>query len=119
MRKHDIIVVGGSVGSLSVMKEMVKALPPELPAAIFVVWHIAPNSPGILPDVFERFGTLPAANAQEGQRIEKGHIYVAPPNHHLLIEENRVHISKGPKENRFRPAIDPLFRSAAQTYGSR
>src|SRR5688572_18429501 len=105
MTNHDIIVIGGSTGSLSVLKEMVKSLPADFPAAIFIVWHIAPNSPGILPEVLERGGRLPAENAWHNQKIEAGRIYVAPPDHHLLIEDDRVKISKGPKENRFRPAI--------------
>ena len=119
MKKRDIIVIGGSTGSLSVLKEMVKSLPADLPSAIFIVWHIAPNSPGVLPEVLERFGSLPAVNAYNNQKIETGRIYVAPPDHHLLVEEDFIKVSKGPKENRFRPAIDPLFRSAAAAYGSR
>jgi two-component system chemotaxis response regulator CheB len=119
MNKRDIIVIGGSTGSLRVLKEMVTRLPVDLPAAIFIVWHIAPDSPGILPEVLERIGTLPADNARHDQKIEMGRIYVAPPDHHLLIEDSSVKVSKGPKENRFRPAIDPLFRSAAVAYGSR
>jgi two-component system, chemotaxis family, protein-glutamate methylesterase/glutaminase len=119
MEKRDIIVIGGSTGSLSVLKEMVKSLPAELPAAIFIVWHIAPNSPGILGELLGRLGSLPAENASNNQKIEKGRIYVAPPDHHLLIEEDFIKVSKGPKENRFRPAIDPLFRSAAAAYGAR
>jgi len=119
MNKRDIIVIGGSTGSLTVLKELVKSLPADLPAAIFIVWHIAPNSPGILPEVLERFGKLPAENARDGQKIEMGHIYVAPPDHHLLVENSHVKVSKGPKENRFRPAVDPLFRSAAAAYRSR
>lgn len=118
MNKRDIIVIGGSSGSLSVLKEMVKSLPKDLSAAIFIVWHIAPNSPGILPELLERLGSLPAQNARNDQKIETGRIYVAPPDHHLLIGDDLIKVSRGPKENRFRPAIDPLSRSAA-AYGSR
>jgi two-component system chemotaxis response regulator CheB len=119
MKKRDIVVIGGSAGSLSVLKKLVGRLPSDFPAAIFIVWHISPDSPGTLPEVLNRFGSLASVNAKDLEKIEKGRIYVAPPDHHLLLEDSRVRVSRGPKENRFRPAVDPLFRSAAQYYGSR
>ncbi|HEY8560015.1 MAG TPA: chemotaxis protein CheB [Pyrinomonadaceae bacterium] len=119
MSKRDIIVIGGSVGSLSVLKDITSKLPSGFPAAVFIVWHMAPNSPGLLPEILTRQGALPAVHAQDFEKFEPGRIYVAPPDRHLLIEDSRVRISKGPRENRFRPAIDPLFRSAAQAYGER
>lgn len=97
--------------------QLVRTLPQDLDAAVFVVWHIAPHSPGVLPDILDRNGALSARNAEDGERVVPGRIYVAPPDHHLLLERDRVRLSRGPRENRFRPAVDPLFRSAALAYG--
>lgn len=119
MPTKDIIVVGASVGGIEALRTIVGGLPEDFPASVFVVLHIAPQSPGVLAEILDRAGALPAANAVDGERIQPGRIYVAPPNHHLIIEPNRVRITRGPKENRFRPAVDPLFRSAAQVYGPR
>jgi two-component system chemotaxis response regulator CheB len=119
MKQRDIIVIGGSAGSLGVLKKLVGELPAHFPAAIFVVWHMASDSPGTLADVLDRNSKLPAKNAVNDEKIVNGHIYVAPPDHHLLIHDSRVRLSRGPKENRFRPAVDPLFRSAARWSGSR
>ena len=115
----DIIVVGASAGGIDALRVLTAALPADLPASLFVVVHTSPDAPGMLADIFNRSGRLPATYATDGERIEKGRIYIAPPDHHLLIEPNRVRVTRGPKENRFRPAVDPLFRSAAQTYGPR
>jgi two-component system chemotaxis response regulator CheB len=115
----DIIVVGASAGGIEALRVLVGALPADLPASIFIVLHTSPEAPGMLADILDRFGTLPATSAEDGELIRTGRIYVAPPDHHLLLEPNRVRVTRGPKENRFRPAVDPLFRSAAQTYGPR
>ncbi|MCF6158534.1 MAG: chemotaxis protein CheB [wastewater metagenome] len=119
MIEHDIIVIGTSAGGVDALKELVSGLPQDMPAALFVVIHTSPTGPGILPQVLGRSGTLTVVNAVDKDEIRYGHMYVAPPDHHLLVEEGCVRLSKGPKENRHRPAIDPLFRSAAYTYGSR
>ena len=115
----DIIVVGASAGGIDTLRVLIAALPADLSASLFIVVHTSPDAPGMLADIFNHSGRLPAAYATGRERIEKGRIYVAPPDHHLLIEPNRVGVTRGPKENRFRPAVDPLFRSAAQTYGPR
>ena len=115
----DIIVVGASAGGIEALRVLTGALPADLSASLFIVVHTAPDAPGMLADIFNRSGKLPATYATDGELIQKGRIYVAPPDFHLLIEPNRVRVTRGPKENRFRPAIDPLFRSAAQTYGPR
>jgi two-component system chemotaxis response regulator CheB len=81
--------------------------------------HTAPDSPGVLADILDRAGALPASHARNRERIRPGHVYVAPPDYHLLVEPGVVRVTHGPKENRFRPAVDPLFRSAAQVYGPR
>jgi two-component system chemotaxis response regulator CheB len=119
MPNKDIIVIGTSMGGIAALKALVSGLPRDLRAAIFIVLHISQESPGVLPAILSRAGPLPASNATDHEPIEPGRIYVAPPNHHLLVERGRVRVTSGPKENRFRPAIDPLFRSAAQAYGPR
>ena len=116
---QKIIVIGASAGGFEAFKTIVKDLPADLNASIFIVWHMAPDIRGILPQVLNRFNTLYAAHAFDKEKIQRGRIYIAPPDHHLIIEEGRVRITRGPKENRFRPAVDPLFRSAAYVYGNR
>ncbi|MFN6964373.1 MAG: chemotaxis protein CheB [Pyrinomonadaceae bacterium] len=119
MAKKNIVVTGGSSGSFEVFKAIASGLPAGLDASIFIVWHMSPGVRGVLPQVLNNVGRLPASEAEDGDRIETGRIYVARPDHHLLVEDGVVRVTRGPKENRFRPAIDPLFRSAAFTYGPR
>jgi len=119
MAGHDIIVVGASAGGVEALVEVVRRLPPGLPAAVFVVLHIPAQSPSLLPDILSRSGPLITSHPDDGEKIEHGRIYVAPPNHHLLVERGHVRVVLGPKENRHRPAVDPLFRSAALAYGPR
>ena len=101
------------------MRELARGLPSNLPAAVFIVLHLPPASPSLLPRILNKSGPLRAHHAINGETIERGRIYIAPPDHHLLIERERVRVVRGPKENRARPAADPLFRSAAQSYGTR
>ena len=117
MTGHDIIVIGASAGGLQALTEISGSLPKDLPAAIFVVIHTSPNNPGVLPAILERVGSLTASYAVDGEEIRPGHIYVAPPDHHLLVKLGTVRVPRGPEENSFRPAIDPLFRTAARAYG--
>ena len=119
MAKRDIVVIGASAGGFEALKHIVSRLPGDLPASVFVVWHMAPDIRGLLPEVLNRVGTLSAAHAVDDETITAGRIYVAPPDHHMLLVNGKLRLSKGPKENRFRPAIDPLFRSAALAYGAR
>ena len=119
MGKRNIIVIGASAGGFDGLRTIVKNLPPDLDASIFIVWHMGTDVRGILPDVLNKLGTVTAANAYDQEPIKPNRIYVAPPDHHLLIEKDQLRVTKGPKENRFRPAIDPLFRSAAYSYGNR
>ncbi len=114
--KH-IVVVGASSGGIEALRELVQGLPEDFAAPICVVLHTSPEAPGILDAILSRAGVLPAHNARDRERLRPGLIYVAPPDCHLLVEPGRVRVTKGPRENRFRPAIDPLFRSAAQVYG--
>ena len=116
----DIVVIGASAGGLEALRILVSGLPKDLQAAIFVVVHVSPAGPGLLPEILARAGPLPVAYGADEQRFEPGHIYVAPLDHHMLIEApDRIRISRGPKENGFRPAIDPLFRSAALAFSPR
>jgi two-component system chemotaxis response regulator CheB len=116
---RDIIVMGASAGGLSALNRITKQLPDNLNAAVFIVWHVSPYSTSLLPDILSRSGKLEAKHPADGESIQKGKIYVAPPDRHLLLEAGRIRLAKGPKENRFRPAVDPLFRSAAYAYGAR
>lgn len=119
MAGHDIIVIGASAGGVEALMALVRELPRTLPASLFVVLHISADGTSRLPEILSRSGPLPALHPVDGASIEHGKIYVAPPDYHMLIEEGRIHIVRGPKENRHRPAVDPLFRSAAHTYGKR
>jgi two-component system, chemotaxis family, protein-glutamate methylesterase/glutaminase len=119
MARKDIVVMGASAGGMEALQKVVARLPEDLPAALFVVWHLSPGAKSMLPSVLSKAGPLPAAHPADGDRIEPGRIYVAPNDHHMLLEKGYVRIARGPKENRFRPAIDPLFRSAAYVYGTR
>jgi two-component system, chemotaxis family, protein-glutamate methylesterase/glutaminase len=116
---RDIVVVGASAGGVEALDRLVGGFPPELPAAVFVVLHVPASGRSVLPAILQRAGELPATVPADGERIERGHIYVAPPDRHLLLVGHLVRLSSGPRENGHRPAIDPLFRSAARTYGSR
>ena len=118
MSKYDIVVIGASAGGMEALKQLVTRLPSNFPCAIFIVWHVAPQYPSMLPQILERVCPLPVAHAIDKEAIQPGRIYVAPPDHHLLVEPGHVRVTHGPKENRFRPSIDVLFRSAALAYGS-
>lgn len=118
MPRRDIIVIGGSAGSSPVIKQLLRDLPADLPASIFVSTHL-PAGAGYLADVLGAVSALPAVRAVDGQPIEPGRVYVAAPDRHLLLINGTIHLGEGPRENMVRPAIDPLFRSAALSYGPR
>ena len=119
MPDHDIVVVGASAGGVEALVELTRSLPDNLPAALFVVLHVPSTGTSALPDILSRQGRLSAAHAKDGEPIETGRIYVAPPDHHVLLRTGHVHLARGPRENGHRPAVDPLFRSAAREYASR
>jgi two-component system chemotaxis response regulator CheB len=119
MPGHDIIVIGTSAGGLNALKRIVSELQPGLGAAILIVQHVAPSVTTLLPNLLQKAGRLKAALAIEGEAIHSGRIYIAPPDHHLIVNRDSLHLSRGPHENRFRPSIDVLFRSAARSYGPR
>ena len=120
MVERDIVVIGGSAGGIKAMRDMVAEMPKDVPAALFLVIHAAADSPGLLADVLTMPGAPSICYAVDGERFERGVIYVAPPDLHMLVEPSgSIRLAFGPKENRFRPAIDPLFRSAALAFGPR
>lgn len=119
MARRDIVVIGASAGGITALSELLRSIPENFKATIFVVLHLPAASPSVLPAILTRAGVLKAYHAVDGEQIVPGVVYVAPPDHHILLEGNRVLVKKGPKENNFRPSIDALFRSAAYVYGPR
>src|SRR5438445_2456066 len=119
MPGHDIIVIGASAGGVEALAQVVRNLPADLPASLFVVLHVSPHGSSVLPQILSRRGALPAHHARDGEAIEPGTIYVAPPDYHLVLRPGRVGLSRGPTENGVRPSADPLFRTAARAYGRR
>jgi two-component system chemotaxis response regulator CheB len=113
-----IIVIGASTGGVEALRTLVSGLPRDIPAALCVVLHIGQNS-SYLPELLARAGSLPAGHAGQGEVLRPGRIYVAPPDHHLMLMDGFIRLTRGPRENWARPAIDPLFRSAADIYGPR
>jgi two-component system, chemotaxis family, protein-glutamate methylesterase/glutaminase len=114
----SIVVVAASSGGVEALERLAAALPSSCDAAIFIMLHVG-ALPSILPQILQRVTVLPVAHASEGQPIEPGRIYVAPPDQHLLIEAGHIRLSRGPKVKHSRPAADPMFISAAQAYGER
>lgn len=118
-RAGNIIVIGASAGGVEALQQIVATLPPDLPAAVFVVLHLGTAATSSLPAILGRAGAWPVAHGVDGAEIEPGKVYIAPPDFHLLVGPGKIALSRGPRENRFRPAIDPLFRSAAIHYRNR
>jgi two-component system, chemotaxis family, protein-glutamate methylesterase/glutaminase len=114
-----MVVVGASAGGVEALSALLSDLPLEIPIALFVVLHVPPRSRSRLPSILERTARLPAEHPRDGEKIRPGRIYVAPPDFHLVVGNGVVRLSRGPKEHHVRPAIDPLFRSAARVYGQR
>jgi len=116
---RDIIVIGASSGGVEALRKLVASLPEDLPASVLVVLHIPPESGSMLPEILARSGPLPARHPSDGEKPERGTIYIAPPDHHMLLGAGEIRLDRGPRENGHRPAIDPLFRTAAAAYGPR
>jgi len=113
-----VIVIGGSAGALEPLCELLKALPPDLPASVFVVIHI-PEKNSALEEVLGRCGKARVAKAVNGQKVQRGKVYVAPGGSHLVLNDGQMQLNKGPRENRHRPSVDTLFRSAARAHRER
>jgi two-component system chemotaxis response regulator CheB len=119
MQTRDVIVVGSSMGGVKALSLLVRQLPRNLPAAVLIVQHTSAESPGLLAEILNTRGALPAATAVDRMPLQHGRIYVAPPDRHLLLTAEGIRVVYGPRENRARPSIDPLFRTAAVHYRSR
>ena len=116
---HDLVVIGASMGGVEALTELVAGLPANLAASLLVVLHTPPTRDSRLPAILGWAGVLPVAHARDGERIRPGQIYVPPPKYHLTVEHESLRLGQGPRENGFRPAVDPLFRTAAQAYSAR
>lgn len=116
--RRDIIVIGGSAGALDVMLDIAGAVPRDFTGSIFIVSHVGANR-SHLPELLSTAGPLPAHHPENGEPIRPGTIYIAPPDRHLMVESGRIRLSRGPRQHFTRPAVDPLFRSAAEAFGSR
>jgi two-component system, chemotaxis family, protein-glutamate methylesterase/glutaminase len=114
-----IVVFGGSAGAIPVLQTIVRNLSPSIPAALFVVVHLSPDSPSFLAEILQREGGPKVVQASDCAQFDMSTVYVAPPDRHLQIRDGIMRLNRGPRENRSRPAIDPLFRSAARSYGNR
>jgi two-component system, chemotaxis family, protein-glutamate methylesterase/glutaminase len=112
-----LIVMGASAGGVEALRAVVAGLPPDLEASVVVVLHIPRGAPSALPGILDRAGPLPAVPAEQGAPLRPGVVYTAPADHHVLVIDGHLQLSAGPSENGHRPAIDPLFRSAALTHG--
>jgi two-component system, chemotaxis family, protein-glutamate methylesterase/glutaminase len=113
---HHVVAVGASAGGVEVLAKLFALLPAGLDAPILVVQHLSPNYVSELPKILNQHTPIPAVFAEDGSMLENGKIYVAPPDHHLLVKDRQISVTRGPKENRFRPSVDALFRSVAYTY---
>ena len=118
---RDLVVIGGSAGSSRALKTVLESLPEDLPAAILVVVHQPSSGPGVFTLLSSSAtpSALPMQTAVDGAELRNGHVYLAPPNRHLLVVDDHLKLGTGPRENLARPAIDPLFRSAAVSHGPR
>ena len=119
LARRDVFVIGASAGGVETISNLVGRLPANFPGSIFVVIHIAPTAKSVLPAILQRRGPLSAIHPRDGDRIEPGTIYIAPPDHHIVLDRETVRLSRGPSENGSRPAVDVLFRSAATAFGPR
>jgi two-component system chemotaxis response regulator CheB len=114
---RDVIVIGGSAGALAALRNLLPALPGDLPASVFIVVHLGETS--YLPSILASHSALPVEPARSGEAFKHGRVYVGVPGLHLLLHDNHILLRRGPRENLARPAVDALFRSAAASLGSR
>jgi two-component system chemotaxis response regulator CheB len=115
---HGVIVIGASAGGVEALRNIAAGLPEDFGSTVFVVLHLPPGGTSVLPAILARAGDLTASHPVDGEEMKPGHIYVAPPDNHMLIDDGLVRLARGPRENGHRPAIDALFRSAARSHGA-
>lgn len=116
---HDVITIGASAGGVEVLLSLVSELPADLPASLFIALHSTPGFPSALPEILSERGPLRATHPVHDEPIARGHIYIAPPDNHLLLRPGFMEVVRGPRENGHRPAVDALFRTASWAYGPR
>lgn len=112
-----VICMGASAGGVDALSAAVTGLPADLRAAVLIVLHVSPRGKSVLPQILDKRCQLPVAHAVDGEPLQAGRVYVAPPDRHLVVEDGVVRLSDGPRENGLRPSVDTLFRSAALSYG--
>jgi two-component system, chemotaxis family, protein-glutamate methylesterase/glutaminase len=119
MARRDVVVIGASAGGIEALQELLSQLPADLDATVLIVLHTSRHAGSLLPQIMQRVTRLPVVHPDDRHRIQKRNIYIAPPDLHLIVEGKLLRTVQGPRENLHRPAIDPLFRSAASSYGRR
>jgi two-component system chemotaxis response regulator CheB len=119
VRNKHVVVIGASAGGIEALQKVLSALPADFGAPVFVVVHLQADAESFLPQILSRSGRLRASHPVPGERIEAGRIYAAPPDRHVLVFNSTARVVRGPKENRHRPSIDVLFRSAALECGEK
>src|SRR5690242_17377266 len=116
---HDLIVIGTSAGGIEALLLVLAQLPSDLAACVCIVQHLPATRESALDRILANVCELPVAFARDGDPIENGRVYLAPADRHLIVDDKQVKVVMGPRENNFRPAVDPLFRSAAWKFGAR
>ncbi|MBP1887262.1 chemotaxis protein CheB [Sinorhizobium mexicanum] len=119
MAHRDVIAIGGSMGAIGALKHLLRELPSDFAATVFVVIHVGARGKDLLADIFNQHAEIAVKTAVDGEHVERGCVYVAPADHHLLVLDDRIRLGRGPRENLSRPAVDPLFRSVGLSYGPR
>lgn len=119
MARRDVIAIGGSLGAVDAVKQLLRDLPTGFDASIFVVIHVGARGKNLLAGIFGEHAAMPVSTATDGERVKQGHAYIAPADHHLLVMDGVMRLGRGPRENLSRPALDPLFRSVGICYGPR
>jgi two-component system, chemotaxis family, protein-glutamate methylesterase/glutaminase len=116
---NAVLAIGGSAGALEALTELLAGLPADLPAAVLVTLHIGEQARSVLPRILTRSGPLRAVHPGDGETLRPGCVYVAPPRHHLVVQDGVARLSHGPRVNRHRPAVDVMFAAAARARGAR
>jgi two-component system chemotaxis response regulator CheB len=119
MAGRDLVVIGGSAGALEALSRLLQQTPSDVGATLLIAVHRSSQQPGAMPEILSRRGVLPVTYAVDGEAFRRGRAYVAPPDRHLLVSGERLRVTRGPREHGFRPAVDPLFRTAAREHGPR